>query len=139
MEKRGKTESEAIQMAIGIVKNWAAGKGNVDANTRAAAAKALKEWEALKATNAASSKVKETTTVRYLGQDLTTEEVANLAVLEAASDDAKKPSVYCVKDGKKVTPTDEGKCPDCGTDLSKAVSAAKKVMEAVLSAFTPQT
>jgi hypothetical protein len=41
--------SNAIQMAIGIVKNWAAGKGNVDANTRAAAAKAVAQWETLKA------------------------------------------------------------------------------------------
>jgi len=49
MEKRGKTESEAIQMAIGIVKRWARGGGNVDANTRAAAAKAVAEWTALKA------------------------------------------------------------------------------------------
>jgi hypothetical protein len=49
MEKRGKSESQAIQMAIGIVKRWARGGGNVDANTRAAAAKAVAEWEALKA------------------------------------------------------------------------------------------
>ncbi|MET0604395.1 MAG: peptidoglycan-binding protein [Baekduia sp.] len=49
VEKRGKTESEAIRMAIGIVKNWAAGKGNVDANTKAAAAKAVAQWMKLRA------------------------------------------------------------------------------------------
>jgi hypothetical protein len=49
MEKRGMPESRAIAMAIGIVRNWKDGKGNVDANTRAAAAKAWAEWEALKA------------------------------------------------------------------------------------------
>jgi len=47
--KRGKSESQAIQMAIGIVKRWARGGGKVDANTRAAAAKAVAEWTALKA------------------------------------------------------------------------------------------
>lgn len=47
-------ESKAIQMAIGIIKNWAAGSPSggekrVDATTVAAAQKALAEWEALKA------------------------------------------------------------------------------------------
>jgi hypothetical protein len=50
-------ESQAIGMAVGIVKNWKDGhdgKGNkVDATTQAAAAKAIAEWEKLKATNAA--------------------------------------------------------------------------------------
>lgn len=49
MKKRGKSESQAVQMAIGIVKRWARGGGDVDAGTRAAATKALAEWEALKA------------------------------------------------------------------------------------------
>lgn len=49
VDKRGKTESEAIRMAIGIVKNWAAGKGKVDANTKAAAAKAVAQWMKLRA------------------------------------------------------------------------------------------
>lgn len=49
MKERGKSESQAVQMAIGIVKRWARGGGNVDATTRAAAAKAVAEWEALKA------------------------------------------------------------------------------------------
>lgn len=52
MEKRGKTESEAIQIAIGVVKNPPA---SWDANAKAAAAKAAGEWEAKKG----SSKVKE--------------------------------------------------------------------------------
>lgn len=47
--RSGKTESEAIQMAIGIMTRWARGGGNVDKNTQAAAAKALSQWEALKA------------------------------------------------------------------------------------------
>lgn len=51
--------SEAIAKAIGIVKRWAAGGKNVDAGTRAAAAKAIAEWEALKAKNKAKSAVKE--------------------------------------------------------------------------------
>src|SRR4051812_23817301 len=53
-EKRGMTESRAIATAIAVVKRWAAGGGNVKPETRAAANKALAEWEALKAKAAAS-------------------------------------------------------------------------------------
>lgn len=49
IERKGKPKSLAIAIAISQVKKWAAGAGNVDANTRAAAAKALAEWTALKA------------------------------------------------------------------------------------------
>lgn len=58
MRERGKSESQAVQMAIGIVKRWARGGGKVDAETRAAAAKAVVEWEALKAKNKAKSAAK---------------------------------------------------------------------------------
>jgi peptidoglycan hydrolase-like protein with peptidoglycan-binding domain len=54
MEKRGKSESNAIQMAIGIVKRWCRGGGKVDANTKAAACKAAAEWEKMKGANKAS-------------------------------------------------------------------------------------
>lgn len=47
--RQGLSESEAIQRAIGVVKNWAEGKGNVTAATRAKAAAAIAEWEAKKA------------------------------------------------------------------------------------------
>jgi 2'-5' RNA ligase len=47
--KGGKSRSQAIQMAIGVVKNWASGKGNVSPEVRAAAGAAVAEWEALKA------------------------------------------------------------------------------------------
>lgn len=51
-------ESKGIAMAIGIIRDWAAGrmpngKGKPDAGTIAAAQKALAEWEALKAKAAA--------------------------------------------------------------------------------------
>jgi hypothetical protein len=49
VEKRGKSESQAIQMAIGIVKRWCRGGGDVKPDTRAAACKAVAEWTALKA------------------------------------------------------------------------------------------
>lgn len=50
----GKSESEAIQMAIGIIKRWASGSPSggekkVHPDTVAAAKKALAEWEAVKA------------------------------------------------------------------------------------------
>lgn len=52
-------ESQAIQMAVGIVKRWASGGSKVDADTRAAASKAVAEWEDLKA-RANASHVKAT-------------------------------------------------------------------------------
>lgn len=58
-EKRGKTTSEAIAIAIGAVKRWAAGGGNVDAGTKAAAKKALAEWTALKASHNKSKSARE--------------------------------------------------------------------------------
>lgn len=53
IEKSGKSLSSAIAIAISRVKKWAAGGDDVDADTRAKAAKALAEWEALKAKNKA--------------------------------------------------------------------------------------
>lgn len=51
--RNGHTESHAIEMAVGIIKNWAHGHdghgGKVTAKTQAKAAKALAEWEAKKA------------------------------------------------------------------------------------------
>jgi hypothetical protein len=57
-EKRGMTTSRAIATAIAAVKRWAAGGGKVDPTTRAAATKAVAEWEALKARAHASSGAK---------------------------------------------------------------------------------
>lgn len=46
---RAKTESQAIQMAIGVLENWASGRGKVRPQVRAAAAKAVAEFHALPA------------------------------------------------------------------------------------------
>lgn len=58
IEKDGKSLSQAIAIAISRVKAWAAGGDDVDADTRAKAAKALAQWEALKAKNAAGKVAK---------------------------------------------------------------------------------
>lgn len=47
--RNGKTRSQAIAIAIGTVKRWAAGGGDVTPKTRAKAAKALARWEKSKA------------------------------------------------------------------------------------------
>ena len=51
--RKGLSESEAIQRAIGVVKDWAAGRapggGHVHPDVQAAAVKAVAEWEAAKA------------------------------------------------------------------------------------------
>jgi hypothetical protein len=62
--KSGKTRTEAIQIAIGTAKRWAAGGGNVHPEVRAAAAKAIAEWEAEKAAaHGGSSKTTKTSNV----------------------------------------------------------------------------
>jgi hypothetical protein len=45
----GMDRSRAISIAISRCKLWAAGGGNVNADTRAKAAKAVAQWEAMKA------------------------------------------------------------------------------------------
>lgn len=47
--RSGRPESQAIQLAIGACQRWARGRGKVSPEVRAAAAKALAEWEAAKA------------------------------------------------------------------------------------------
>ncbi len=49
--RTGKSDSQAIAIAVSRVKKWAAGADDVDADTRAKAAKALAQWEALKVKN----------------------------------------------------------------------------------------
>lgn len=56
-EKRGVPLERAIPIAIATVKKWARGGDNVTAETRTKAAKAVAEWEKLKARNAARKKV----------------------------------------------------------------------------------
>jgi hypothetical protein len=56
--KSGKSKSQAIAIAISRIKKWAAGGGDVDADTQAKAAKALAEWESLRAKNKAKGVVK---------------------------------------------------------------------------------
>lgn len=58
IEKDGHDLSSAISIAIGRIKNWAKGGDGVDADTVAKSAKALAQWEALKAKNAAKKVAK---------------------------------------------------------------------------------
>lgn len=74
-EKRGMSESRAIATAIAAVKRWAAGGGDVDPQTRAAARKAVAEWEKLKAKAHAVSGAK-----KALSDD-DADEIAAFAVL----------------------------------------------------------
>lgn len=58
--KSGKSKSQALSIAVSRVKAWAAGGDDVNADTRAKAAKAVAQWEALKAKNKAKRLVKAT-------------------------------------------------------------------------------
>ncbi len=51
IHRGGKTISQSIAIAVSRVKKWAAGLDDVDADTRAKAAKAVAQWEALKGKN----------------------------------------------------------------------------------------
>lgn len=55
-QKRDVPLERAIPIAIATVKRWARGGGDVSAETKAKAAKAVAEWEKLKAANASRSK-----------------------------------------------------------------------------------
>ena len=54
MARRGMSRQRAIATAVATVKRWARGGGNVKADIRAQAAKAVAEWEAKKARARAS-------------------------------------------------------------------------------------
>lgn len=56
--RSGKSKSASIAIAVSRTKKWAAGGDNVDADTRAKAAKAVAQWEALKTKNKAKKVVK---------------------------------------------------------------------------------
>lgn len=56
--RSGKSVSAAIRIAVGTVRNWASGQKNVNADTRAKAAKAIAEWEAKKAKSHAQTAAK---------------------------------------------------------------------------------
>ena len=49
MEAKGHSRKRAIKLAIGIIKRWAVGKGGVGKDIQAQAAKALAQWESMKA------------------------------------------------------------------------------------------
>jgi hypothetical protein len=57
--RSGKSESDATATAVAAVKRWAAGGGGVSAEVKAAAAKAVAEWEALRAKGRAAGKADE--------------------------------------------------------------------------------
>jgi hypothetical protein len=66
IKRTGKSTSQAIAIAVSRVKKWAAGGDDVDADTRAKAAKALAAWEALKSKNKAKNTVKASNTTDVL-------------------------------------------------------------------------
>ena len=49
ISERGKSTSQAIQLAVGIVQRWCRGEGDVKPETRAKSCAALAEWEAKRA------------------------------------------------------------------------------------------
>jgi hypothetical protein len=57
--RSGADESRATAIAVGRIRDWAEGKGKVSPEVRAAAAKAIAEWEAMRARSHAKSAVKE--------------------------------------------------------------------------------
>jgi HK97 family phage prohead protease len=71
IEKRGMDESRAIATAVSQVKKWAAGGEDVKPETRAKAAAALAEWEAMKAKTSGGSHRMTTYTRSFALEDIT--------------------------------------------------------------------
>lgn len=46
--RAGHSQSQAIQLAVGVIRRWAAGGGDVSAKTRAKAAATIARWDAMK-------------------------------------------------------------------------------------------
>lgn len=93
-EERGLPLDQAIPIAISRVKVWATGKG-VSKETQAKAAKALAEWEALKAKShakKAGSKVRASETA--------VEKIVRLSVLDAKKRSKLKPSDFAIPPDK---------------------------------------
>ncbi len=70
VKRTGKTTSRAIAIAVSRVKKWAAGADDVNADTRAKAAKALAQWEALKVKSKAKSKAKDAVKATHTSRDI---------------------------------------------------------------------
>lgn len=58
IKKTGKSTSQAIAIALSRTRKWAAGADNVDADTRAKSAKAIAEWDKLRAKSKAKTAAK---------------------------------------------------------------------------------
>jgi len=88
----GKSESDATQIAIGRVRDWAEGKGNVGPEVKAAAAKAMAEYDAMRAKSKAKKggKMQETPT-GALATELSDDQIGNLSLLEAPFDEHAHP------------------------------------------------
>lgn len=145
MEKRGKSESNAIQIAVGVVKRWCKGGGKVDATTRAAACKASAEWEAKKARShaqeAAIMEALETGADRELivaeAEWLAADEQRELReawtdepVQEVDKGEPKPgdmPKVKCPKCHHTMKPTEGGKCSNCGHDVKALAKVVTKI------------
>lgn len=79
----GKDESTATAIAIGRVRDWAEGKGNVGPEVKAAAAKAIAEWDALRAGSKAKTAAK--SAGRKLGEAELFDLVAHVRRVDAAT------------------------------------------------------
>lgn len=60
IKRTGRPTSQAIAIALSRTRKWAAGADDVDADTRAKSAKAIAEWDALRARSKAKTAAKKT-------------------------------------------------------------------------------
>jgi hypothetical protein len=66
----GKSESEATAIAVGRVQDWASGQGGVHPEVKAAAAKAVAEWEALRGKSKAEKGAKKVSEAKVESPDV---------------------------------------------------------------------
>lgn len=135
LERGGKKLEQAIPIAISRVKRWAAGLDGVSPAVKAKAAKALAEWEALKARNKTTSKVqKMLERLRKLAdpktkpEDLDAEDHALIAKI-LGEEEAHRSGEPASTIGKTEPKKDEG----TEMDETKLAEALAKAMEPTLT------
>lgn len=130
--RSGHDESSAIQIALGAIKRWAAGGGNVSGKTRAKAAKALARWEELRAKARATPNKRSTghravDAALGLRDGLVTEAgSAGLLVPKAPG-----PSVHVFNPSEK----DPEKCSVCGKPRTATTHSGARGVDAVAAAL----
>lgn len=109
VKRTGKTTSQAVAIAVSRVKKWAAGADDVNADTRAKAAKALAQWEALKVKSKAKGAAKELRAARAdLGVLCLAKTDYNVDLIRSAFEARQREARKAWREANPTAPYDDG-------------------------------